>query len=70
MSIIEIPLKPKYVYWRIETVLSVVPFSRSTLYRLILQDKFPKPTKVSENISMWKDLDIYNWMESQEEGDI
>lgn len=34
-------------------VLSMFPVSRSQLWRLIKEGRFPKPCKISERVSVW-----------------
>ncbi len=46
-------------------VLSLVPFSRATLFRSIKADKFPRPVKLSERVSAWRSEDIQAWMDRQ-----
>lgn len=38
-----------------------VPFSAATLWRLIGAGKFPKPVKVTDQITAWRVSDIENW---------
>ena len=51
-------------YMRQPAVLSIVPVSASTLWRLIRQNKFPKPTKLSSRVTAWRAEDVYSWIES------
>ncbi|MCI5042619.1 MAG: AlpA family transcriptional regulator [Donghicola eburneus] len=38
--------------------------SRSTIYRKIANDEFPKPIKTSARASRWRLSEINQWMES------
>lgn len=38
-----------------------VPFSAATLWRLVNAGKFPKPVKVTNQITAWRVSDIQNW---------
>lgn len=38
-----------------------VPFSASTLWRLVNAGKFPKPVKVADQITAWRASDIREW---------
>lgn len=38
-----------------------VPFSASTLWRLVNAGKFPKPIKVTEQITAWRVSDVREW---------
>jgi len=44
---------PTEGFVRISQVLSVFPYSRSKLWQMVKDGQFPKPTKISENISAW-----------------
>lgn len=39
---------------RMAFVLTLFPFSKSTIWRKIKAGKFPKPIKISDNITAWK----------------
>lgn len=43
-------------------VVSIVPFSRSTLLKLIKQGKFPQPFKPSERVHLWHKSDVIQWL--------
>ncbi len=43
-------------------VTKLVPFSRSTLYKLIKQGKFPAPFKPSERINLWHKDVVTKWI--------
>lgn len=55
---------PTTGYLRLPSVLSVIPVSSSTLWRLVRQNKFPKPTKLSSRVTAWRAEDVYSWIES------
>lgn len=38
-----------------------VPFSAATLWRLVNAGKFPKPLKVTDQITAWRASDIKEW---------
>jgi len=44
-------------------VLAIVPVSRSTLWRLERQGKFPKSTYVSSNRRFWFSAEISEWQD-------
>lgn len=46
-------------------VLDRVPFSRSTLYRLIEAGDFPKPFKLSKQCVAFLESDVNAWLEKQ-----
>lgn len=39
--------------------------SRSHIYALAQQGKFPKPTKLSERSSAWVESEVQEWIESR-----
>lgn len=39
----------------------VLPFSAATLWRLVNTGKFPKPVKVTDQITAWRVSDITTW---------
>ena len=43
----------------------VVPFSPATLWRKVKSGDFPKPIKLSENITAWRWEDVEAWIEAQ-----
>lgn len=43
-------------------VIEKVKISKTHIYRLINQGKFPKPTKISERISVWNEHEIDAWL--------
>lgn len=54
--------------WRIKTVLQKVPFSKATLYRLILKGDFPRAIKLTSHISAWDSFAVIDWMNAKREG--
>jgi prophage regulatory protein len=58
---------PSTGYLRQPAVLSIVPISASTLWRLVRQNKFPRPTKLSSRVTAWRAEDVYSWIESRQD---
>lgn len=50
---------------RLPTVLQRTQLSRSKLYELLDQDRFPKPAKIGERVNAWRDSDIEEWINAQ-----
>lgn len=48
-----------------ENLLVVVKISKSMVYKLISQNKFPPPIKLGDR-SLWKRSDIDHWIENQQ----
>jgi len=43
--------------------MSILPFSASTLWRKVRSGQFPKPLRLSEQITAWRVRDIRSWLE-------
>jgi prophage regulatory protein len=44
--------------------------SRGTVYRLMLQGRFPRPHKLSDRLSAWNEADIDSWLASKMAGGV
>ena len=51
--------------YRIKNVIKVTGLSRSTIYRLMEQGKFPKPIKLSQRIIGFLEEDIDQWIQER-----
>ena len=49
---------------KINEVQKITTFSRSTIYRLISQGKFPKQIKLSERSSGWLEQEVLDYLEN------
>ena len=49
---------------RLPEVLAITGLSRSTIYRLLGSNSFPKPVKLSERTIGWFENDIELWIQS------
>lgn len=52
---------------RTAQVLEKAKISRTQLYRLLSEDRFPKPFKLSHRICVWNEADIDAWISSKYE---
>jgi prophage regulatory protein len=50
---------------RLTEVRSRVPYSRSTIYQLIKESKFPKPVSLGARAVAWLESDIDAWIEAR-----
>lgn len=50
----------------LDDVLSLVPVSRPTLYRLMQGKDFPKPIKVGTRV-FWEDKEVHAWVDAQKD---
>ena len=53
------------LFIRLPEVRQKVGMSKSHIYDLIAQDKFPKPVKVSSRISCWVAAEVEQWIQEQ-----
>ena len=47
---------------RIREVCNKTGVSRTHLYRLIANNKFPAPIHISERISVWREAEVNSWL--------
>ena len=56
----------EYGLSRVREVLQKVGFSRSTLYRLVGEGKFPRPVMLTGGKSVaWRDVEVQQWIDSR-----
>ena len=53
---------------RIAEVSNKTTLAKSTIWLKMSQGKFPKPTKLSDSINVWRESDIDAWINSHFEG--
>lgn len=56
---------PDTGFLRQPQVLYFVPISKSTLWRRVRADTFPRPVKLSERVTAWRAEDIRQWIGQQ-----
>lgn len=44
---------------------ALLPFSSGSLWRFVREGKFPKPVKLSGNITAWRVGDVREWLSKQ-----
>lgn len=54
---------PKIGFFRLSQILQLLPISRATVWRKVKAGTFPKPVKLSRNITAWKVADVRDWIE-------
>jgi prophage regulatory protein len=52
-------------FLRLRTVLHVTGLSRSTLYRLMACDQFPRPVQLGPRAVAWRRADLDAWSEAR-----
>lgn len=55
-----------YRYMRKKELLTIVPFSHATLWRMIKAGKFVRPVKLSARISAWNREAVIDWLRELE----
>jgi prophage regulatory protein len=58
------PEKPQR-FLRLAEVRQRVPYSRSTIYQLIAQGRFPKPVSLGARAVAWLESEIDAWIEAR-----
>lgn len=49
-----------------KSIRGIIPFSPSTLWRMVAAGEFPKPVKLSARCTAWRVEDIREWMAQRE----
>ena len=53
------------VFLRLQAVIHVTGLSRSTLYRLIADEQFPRPVRLGPRAVAWRRTDVEAWGEAR-----
>lgn len=56
---------PATGYVRLALLLQLIPMSRSSIWRKTKAGTFPKPYKLSDNVTAWRAEDVRDWIEAQ-----
>ena len=56
---------PHYSVFRLPMVLQATALSRSTVYAMMAEGRFPKPMKLGERAVGWPETEIAAWLQSQ-----
>lgn len=56
---------PAVGFVRQASILPVLGFSATTLWRRVKQGTFPQPIKLSERVTAWRAEDVHAWMAAQ-----
>lgn len=54
-----------YRFLRRREVEQIVGLSRSTLYVMISEGRFPKPIRIGNRAVAWSEQAIHNWMQAR-----
>jgi prophage regulatory protein len=53
-------------YIRVNALIKIIPFSTSTIWRKSKSGDFPKPIKLSEQVTAWRVEDVRAWMQAKD----
>ena len=53
------------LFLRLQAVIRVTGLSRSTLYRLIADEQFPRPVRLGPRAVAWRRTDVETWGEAR-----
>ena len=56
---------PAVGFVRQSSLLPMLGFSATTLWRRVKQGTFPQPVKLSERVTVWRAESIREWMDAQ-----
>lgn len=52
---------PPTVFLRMSAVVRMTGLGRSTIYRLMAEDKFPSPVRLAKRAVAWRRIDLEQW---------
>lgn len=53
------------LFLRMNAVTRMTGLGRSTIYRLVAQDKFPSPVRLGDRAVAWRRADLERWSEGR-----
>lgn len=56
---------PPSGYLRVSQIVRILPLSRSTVWRKVRAGTFPRPVKLSDNVTAWPVTDLRAWIEAR-----
>jgi len=59
------PNMPMQTFLRMPSVMRVTGLGRSTIYRMLAEQKFPRPVRVGERAVAWRQSDLDTWSEAR-----
>lgn len=60
---------PATGFIRLAQLVLLIPLGKSSIWRKVKEKRFPKPIKLSENVTAWRCEDIRAWMDAQASGE-
>ena len=56
---------PAPLFLRMRAVLRMTGLGRSTIYRLVADNKFPSPVRLGRRAVAWRRVDVERWSEAR-----
>ena len=56
---------PTALFIRMAVVMRMTGLGRSTIYRLMAEDKFPSPVRLAKRAIAWRRIDLERWSEGR-----
>lgn len=53
------------LFLRIGTVMRITGLGRSTIYRLMADEQFPSPVRLTKRVVAWRSTDLERWSEGR-----
>lgn len=53
------------IFLRIGTVMRLTGLGRSTIYRLMADEQFPTPVRLTKRVVAWRRTDLERWSEAR-----
>lgn len=60
--------KPAETLLRLPQVLERIPVSRSGLWKMVQEHRFPQPVKLSPRVTVWRASDVAAYIEAASKG--
>lgn len=60
------PGSPVALLLRLPKVMAMTGLGRSTIYRLVAEDKFPAPVRLSARAIAWRLVDLQHWSDTRD----
>nr|WP_320050747.1 AlpA family phage regulatory protein [uncultured Desulfuromonas sp.] len=48
---------------RLPQVMEIVPLGKSTIWKMVAEQRFPAPLKISRRCTVWKRSSVMAWLE-------
>ena len=52
-------------FLRLPSVLQITGLGRSTIYRMVADNRFPRPVRIGQRAIAWRQSDLESWSEAR-----